>query len=95
MSVLDESYLRDTVNQLDMIAGDIEGLIQDAGRLLKRDPITADVWERARGQWYANIASSIHPNTEWAGGSMVKMTDTIDKLREMLKEVSDYNRDGD
>jgi hypothetical protein len=89
MQTINELYLRDVANNLNHIAEEIENLIQEAARVLKNDSITSDVWERARGQWYANIASSVHNRSGFMGGPMVKMTDTIKVLRELADEEVD------
>jgi len=87
MRQTDSEYLHQTADALGNIAAQIEGLIVEAGRLLRQDPVTFEIWQGIRGQWYSSIVSSIHPHSEWVGGPMAKMTHTIRLLQEMADEM--------
>lgn len=71
---------KEAVNRLREIQIEIDELLDEARDIIK-DSCCAS-WERAKCYWFAHIKCAIHRETEFRGGSMVTMDETIEEIEE-------------
>lgn len=77
-SVLREGDNEEIAYELEEIKEQIKGLVYEAFELIPRDGMYAS---RARSYWYAHILTALDDESEFMGGSMHSMQDTIDEIR--------------
>ena len=78
-TVLHEDDHSDIAYELEEIKEQIQMLVGEAMDMIPRDGMYA---ARARSYWYAHILTALDNESEFMGGSMTTMQDTIDELRE-------------
>ena len=79
-SVLQEnSDHADVAYELEEIKEQIKMLMGEAMDMIPRDGMYAS---RARSYWYAHILTALDDESEFLGGSMHSMQDTINELRD-------------
>jgi ribosomal protein S2 len=84
--------VEEKLERLDEIKGEIKELVDEAGDLVReaaRDVENGIIFRRAESYWLAHIESALDNEGRWLGGSMTKMQDTIDELREAIKPEED------
>lgn len=72
------SITTNDVARLQEIKDEIKNLMEESRSILQDAP--SHVWERAKGYWYAHILTALDDDSEFLGGSMCYMQDTIDSL---------------
>ena len=77
--IKDIDRLKEIQDDIDQLLEEAKGIIIPIVRQHKREII----WDRAKGYWYAHIVSALFKETEFLGGSMTTMEDTINELENL------------
>ena len=78
-----ESTLREDddglVEELENIRSEIEGLVREAIDIVEASGNSGAI-QRARSYWYPHILQALGAESEYMGGSMHSMADTVEEL---------------
>ncbi|MBI4471434.1 MAG: hypothetical protein HY646_02125 [Acidobacteria bacterium] len=69
---------RDDIDRLKEIQTELLDLLDEAKQILRREG--GMVYERARSYWLAHATMAITKESEWLGGSLINMDDTLTEL---------------
>lgn len=86
-TVLSEDDHSDIAYELEEIKEQIKMLAGEAYEMIPRDGMYA---ARARSYWYAHILTALDDESEFMGGSMHSMQDTINELRGDGEDEDDF-----
>lgn len=86
-TVLKESDHADIAYEMEEIKEQIKMLASEAYEMIPRDGMYA---ARARSYWYAHIMTALDDESEFMGGSMHSMQDTINELRDGGEGEDDF-----
>lgn len=76
----------EAIYRLAEIQGEIQELLYEAKDLIRENAKNSTTYERARIYWIAHIEGALSKNSEWLGGSMFTMEDTIIELEGMEEQ---------
>jgi len=87
-----EDDMEEIADELEEIKAQIENLMHEAGNLIDQ----TDERHAARSYWYGHIMGALDNNSEYLGGSMTTMQDSIDAIRESNVDADEdgYDEDG-
>lgn len=71
-----------TAERLGEIKDEMKQLAQEAIDMVRRLGYDSQIYNRAKGYWYAHIVMALDKEHDFLGGSMCSMQDTIDELTE-------------
>ena len=76
----DENF--EDIERLRNIQEEISELIGEADTIISDIDKVGSIYDRAKSYWMAHIKTALYNDTEYLGGSMVTMEDTIEELEE-------------